>query len=185
VTRLRRAFVAVVPTPAVLDALEPHVTALAATEPALRWTPRAQWHLTLQFLGAVDDAETLTAAVGAAVAASPRFDTQLAGGGAFPSPRRATVLWVGVQPPDPLVALAAAVHDATRPLGHPDDGRPHHPHLTIARAARPRALTRLVDDLGTTPIGPPFPVTDVAVVESDTRPTGAVHTVWARHPLGP
>ena len=34
-TRLRRAFVAVVPTPAVLDALEPHVTALTATEPAI------------------------------------------------------------------------------------------------------------------------------------------------------
>ena len=95
------------------------------------------------------------------------------------------MLWVGVPHADPLVALAAAVRDATRTLGYPDDERPYHPHLTLARAPRPRRLTHLVDALGTTPIGPPWTVTDVAVVESDTRPTGAVHTVWGQLPLGP
>ncbi|HEY6317118.1 MAG TPA: RNA 2',3'-cyclic phosphodiesterase [Acidimicrobiia bacterium] len=183
-TALRRAFVAVAPADPVLDVLEARVADLAAREPRLRWMPRPHWHLTLQFLGAVEDAEALSAAVAAAVAV-PRFDVQLAGGGAFPSPRRATVLWVGVPRADALVALAAAVHDATRTLGYPDDGRPYHPHLTLARTPRPRPLTHLVEALGTTPIGPPWTVTDVAVIESDTRPTGAVHTVWDQHPLGP
>lgn len=182
-TGLRRAFVAVVPAAPVLDALEPLVADLAAHAPQLRWLPRPQWHLTLQFLGAVDDAAALREAVAAASAGHAAFDVQLAGGGAFPSVRRGAVLWVGVERNDALVRLAAAVQDATQPLGHPPDDRPFHPHLTLARAPRPRALAELVETIGTGPVGPAWTVTDVAVVESDTRPTGAVHTVRDRLPL--
>jgi RNA 2',3'-cyclic 3'-phosphodiesterase len=180
VTGLRRAFVAVVPAEPVLDALEPRVADLAAQAPQLRWLPRAQWHLTLQFLGAVDDAAALRAAVAPAVAGHAAFDVQLTGAGAFPSVRRGAVLWVGVERSDAVVHLAEAVQHATRPLGHAGDGRPFHPHLTLARAPRPRPLADLVDALGTAPIGPAWTVTDVAVIESDTRPTGAVHTVRDR-----
>ena len=179
-TGLRRAFVAVTPTAPVLDALEPLVADLAACAPRLRWLPRMQWHLTLQFLGPVDDADELRTAVESAVAAHAPFAVQLAGGGAFPSARRGTVLWVGVHHDDALVRLAEAVHAATRPLGHPHDERPYHPHLTLARGPRPRALTDLVETIGQAPIGPAWTVTEVAVVESDTRPTGAVHTVRDR-----
>ena len=38
--------------------------------------------------------------------------------------------------------------------------------------------------LGTDPIGPPWTVTDLSVIESDTRPTGAVHTVRDQLTLG-
>ena len=179
-TALRRAFVAVEPAPPALDALDSAVADLAAAEPRLRWMPRTQWHLTLQFLGAVDDAEALIAAVAAAVAGQPAFAVRLAGAGGFPSARRGSVLWVGVEPADALLRLAAAVQHATRPLGYRGEARPYHPHLTLARAARPRPLGRLVDALGDAPMGPSWTVTDVAVVESDTRPSGAVHTVRDR-----
>jgi 2'-5' RNA ligase len=42
----------------------------------------------------------------------------------------------------------------------------------------------LVEALGTPAIGPAWTVDEVALVASDTRPGGAVHTVWARRPLG-
>ncbi|HEV2310287.1 MAG TPA: 2'-5' RNA ligase family protein, partial [Acidimicrobiia bacterium] len=93
------------------------------------------------------------------------------------------ILWVGVDHDDALVRLAAAVQDATQPLGHARDDRPYHPHLTLARAPRPQPLGELVDAIGADPIGPAWTVTDVAVVESDTRPSGAVHTVRDRLPL--
>jgi len=72
------------------------------------------------------------------------------------------------------------VQPARGPLGTRGAARPYHPHLTLARAARPRPLGRLVDALGDAPMGPSWTVTDVAVVESDTRPSGAVHTVRDR-----
>ena len=59
---LRRAFVAVVPPQPVLDTIE----ALVPHDPdrrsarRMRWTRRAQWHVTVEFLGRVDDAAALT-----------------------------------------------------------------------------------------------------------------------------
>ncbi|HEX5812494.1 MAG TPA: 2'-5' RNA ligase family protein, partial [Pseudonocardia sp.] len=49
-----RAFVALVPAAAVLDELAAAVAPVRAAHPDLRWTPPAQWHLTLAFLGEVD-----------------------------------------------------------------------------------------------------------------------------------
>jgi 2'-5' RNA ligase len=184
VTRLQRAFLAVVPPEEALDDLEGRVEPLRAGAPRLRWLPRQQWHLTVQFLGPVEDAETLLDAVGAAVARLPPFPLQLGGGGAFPSARRAAVLWVGVDEPGPLVALAEAVQERIAGLGHPPGERRYHPHVTVARAARPRPVAALVRRLEAAAPGPAWTVTDVALVESDTRPEGAVYTEYSCRALG-
>lgn len=183
-TRLARAFLAVVPSGPALDDVARRLAPLQEAEPRLRWLPREQWHLTLQFLSAVDDAEAVADAVGTAAVSVPRFSAQLAGGGAFPSPRRASVLWLGVREPEPLVALAGAIEHATAELGHRAEARAYHPHLTVARARRPCSVSRLVDELGGMGPGPAWTVADVALVASDTRPEGAVHTEWDRRPLG-
>jgi 2'-5' RNA ligase len=182
---LARAFVALVPPDDVLDALEARLRPRAAEERHLRWLPRPQWHLTLQFLGPVGDAEALVDALGPAVAELPAFTVRLQGGGAFPSPRRAVVLWIGVEEPAPVVALAAAVGDATTRLGYGAEDRAFHPHLTVARAARPRSVTPLVETLADEVVGPAWTAERVALEVSDTRPSGAVHRVWAELPLGP
>jgi RNA 2',3'-cyclic 3'-phosphodiesterase len=184
VTRLARAFVAVVPPDAVLDTLDARVATLTREAPSLRWLPRQQWHITLAFLGRVDDAEALSAALAVAVGERSPFTLRLGTGGAFPAPRRASVLWVGVAHGAPgVIGLAAIVEDAAAGLADHAEDRPYHPHLTVARAPRARSLTGLVDAIGTGPIGAPWTVPDVSVIESDTRPTGAVHSVRARIPL--
>jgi 2'-5' RNA ligase len=81
------------------------------------------------------------------------------------------------------VTLAGAVARVTTELGHQPEARAYHPHVTVARAARPCSLTGLVDELGAAGPGPAWTVADVALVASDTRPEGAVHTEWARRPL--
>jgi RNA 2',3'-cyclic 3'-phosphodiesterase len=182
--RLARAFVAVVPPDAVLDTLDERVATLTREAPSLRWLPRAQRHLTLAVLGRVADAEALGAALSAAVQRCSPFTLRLGTAGAFPAPRRATALWVGVaHGASDVAGLAATVQDAVAGLADHAEDRPYHPHLTVARAPRARSLTALVDAIGTGPIGAPWTVTEVSVVESDTRPTGAVHTVQARIPL--
>lgn len=50
----RRLFVALLPPRAVLDELDAVVALLRDEEPALRWTPTEAWHVTLAFLGAVE-----------------------------------------------------------------------------------------------------------------------------------
>jgi 2'-5' RNA ligase len=182
---LRRAFVAVVPPADALNAVETALVMRRGTAPAaLRWTPRDQWHVTLQFLGRVDDAEVAVTALEHSVHDVASFALRLGGGGAFPKPRAATVLWAGVhEGADPLTSLADVVTRATAPLGVAPEDRPYRPHLTLARAARAADLRELVAALDADEPGPAWTVEEVVLFESDTRSDGAVHRIVARCPL--
>lgn len=183
-TSLRRAFLAVVPPPAVLRWTESVADSARGVDDGLRWSATAQRHLTLQFLGRVADVESLTESVVESVRGIAPFTLQLGGAGAFPSPRRASVLWLGVSTgAEELGALAGAVGSATARLGFAADDRPLRPHLTLGRANRPSGRRALVERLGTGPAGPLFTVEEVVLFESDTRPEGAVHAERARFEL--
>jgi RNA 2',3'-cyclic 3'-phosphodiesterase len=183
---LARAFVAVVPPAPVLDAVEAVLAPVRpAAPPRLTWARRAQWHLTLRFLGRVDDTDALMAGVHDALATHPPFVLGLGGAGAFPSAARAAVVWIGLdQGHDDLVACASGIERATRPLGHEPDPRPFRPHLTVARARRPLPVGPLLGALGDGPVGPAWDAREVLLMESDTRPTGAVYHEVGRVPLG-
>ena len=179
-----RAFAAVVPPPEVLDALERRL-APVTRDADVRWMRRDQLHFTLQFLGRVDDEGALSAALVDVVSAEPVFTARLAGAGAFPSARRARVLWVGVsEGGDGFGALARAVRAATGELGFARDDKPFAAHMTVARSSRPRPLASVIDAIGPDPIGPSWRVDEALLFESDTRPDGAVHSVRERLELG-
>ena len=182
--KVRRAFLGVVPPPAVLDAIQQVVDGIASPDDGLRWTTRDQWHATLQFLGRVDDLDVLAEAVRAAVASVEPPVARLGGGGAFPKVHRGSGLWIGFAVGgDALAAVATAVGGATAPLGYPAEDRDFRPHVTLARARRPRDLRTLVDVLGDDPVGPEWSVSEVELVESETLPEGARYTTRARLPL--
>ena len=66
--------------------------------PGAGWTRRDGWHVTLRFLGSTwpRQVEAVRTAVEKAAAAISPFETSLTEVGAFPSERRARVLWVGL-----------------------------------------------------------------------------------------
>ena len=139
-----RAFVALVPPAAVLDELAAAVAPARAARPDLRWTPPAQWHLTLAFLGEIDgDAPdqgvlpNLTERLARAARRHPPLELALSGSGRFGD----RVLWTRVDPANGPRALAASVGAAVRRCGIPVDDRPYRPHLTLARG-RPGADLR-------------------------------------------
>lgn len=206
---LGRAFVAVLPPPEVVAALDARVAPLR--DRGLRWAHPDQWHVTLRFLGRVPDVDVLVVSLAAAVGGVPAIPAvRLAGAGAFPDARRGSVLWIGVAAngSGSLVALAAKVEAACVEAGFAPEARPFHPHLTVARAGRPRDLRALVaalvallapatdasveiaSDAGPDPAsdagpGAPWPVTEVVLVSSDTRPEGARYETVAHLPLAP
>jgi 2'-5' RNA ligase len=186
VTGLRRAFVAVVPPPAVLRAVEQVVAPVRpVAPPRLSWTHAGQWHLTLQFLGPVEDGDELTDALRWGLHGRRPVALALGGAGAFPSVERAAVVWIGLdEGAYELAMLAGAVQRATEPLGFEPDHRDFTAHVTIARSQRARPLANLVHSLGEGPVGPVFHATEVLLMESDTRWDGAVYREVARFPLG-
>jgi 2'-5' RNA ligase len=143
-----RLFVAIVPPPAVLAELAAAVQPLQASAPDLRWTSRPAWHLTLAFLGEVDEAVLpgLSARLERAARRHPAQLLAVAGAGAFPNPARARVLWAGIRADHrALSSLAASVAAGARRAGAPppDEGRKFSPHLTLARCRQPTNVAGL------------------------------------------
>lgn len=141
-----RMFVAVIPPAEVVEGIEEFLEPRRDADPTLRWTEPYQWHLTLAFLPevgarALDDLiERLTRA---AARRSP-FTVTLADSGAFPSPERARVLWLGAtaDPPESLSRLATGVRAASNKAGAVVEGGRFRAHLTLARVRKPQDATR-------------------------------------------
>ena len=176
---MTRAFVAVRLPDEVLDAVDAVVPVL---EGGARYTTRDQRHLTLQFLGDRADVDAVATALDAIAVA--RGVVQLGGGGAFPSARRARVLWVGVADGGAfLTQLAAAVGVLLEPLGHEPEVRPYNAHVTVARWKSPTDARPAIASIGDGAVGAPFPVGEIVLYESQLRRDGARYTPLAVIPL--
>ena len=110
----------------------------AAAPGALRLVHPDQMHLTVRFLGEVDEAhaETLVSALATHVG-SFDFALELGPAGTFGSPARTSVVWHGVGGDiEDLRATAGRVERAVLDVGLPDEKRELRPHLTVARVRR-------------------------------------------------
>jgi len=101
--------------------------------PGVRFVDPAQMHLTLQFLGEVDEACFQECREVLSAVPSGTFTLSLKGVGYFPPRGRPRVLWVGVKECPELVTLNSRVQRALRPLGIRPERRRFSPHITIAR----------------------------------------------------
>lgn len=141
-----RLFVAVTPPQDAIDELRSATAALRAGADGLRWSPPEQWHLTLAFLGEVDDRARLdlVARLGRVAARHEPCTLSLAGAGRFGQ----RVLWTRVHGDvDRLRRLAASVRAAARRARIAVEDRPYRPHLTLARARDGADLRPVVDAL--------------------------------------
>jgi 2'-5' RNA ligase len=145
----------------------------------LRWTTRDQWHVTLRFLGELDDP---TEVVEALDRADPtRMVTCEAAVGPLVEILSRQVVALPVAGLDDL---AAAVVEATATLGRPPEDRPFRGHITLARLSRPGrgSARRLAADIVGRPLSARFAVTDVRVVRSHLGRAGARYEdVYVRH----
>lgn len=109
--------------------------ALRAEAPEIAWVGDARLHLTLKFLGEVNDdrLENLSAAIAAVAAQHREFVMTVGGIGAFPNFRRARVVWIGVEQEARLELLHHDIELACESLGFEIEGRAFRPHLTLAR----------------------------------------------------
>ncbi len=114
------------------------VGACAEAAPDFRWTPAANLHLTVRFVGQVERALVEGIADRLAAMSLPAFDLELGDLGTFRRGRLVRVVWLGLRSGAPAVTtLAAAVEAECANAGLDGEARPFQPHLTLARA-RPR-----------------------------------------------
>ena len=154
--------------------------------PPVRWVRPEQMHVTLKFLGDVEEQreERLTAALEAVTGISP-FVFNLAGVGAFPNRQRPRVVWTGIDSGcREVAALAARVDEALAPCGFPREERPFSPHVTIGRVKQPGEFAGFWQAVDAAPyVGQPVDACEVKLVHSTLTPKGPLYADLAAFPL--
>ena len=151
--------------------------------PGARWVDPGNFHLTIRFIGEID--EGLAADVDAALARveARRFALQLAGTGVFGG-NKPHALWVGVERHPDLVRLRDKIEQALIRTGLAPEQRRFAPHVTLARLRDP-VLDALGHFLATHAQfrAAPLPVKHFSLIASFPTKAGSVYEDQADYPL--
>ena len=148
-----------------------------------KWVDAGNLHLTLRFIGEID--EGLAADVDEALARleARRFTLQLAGTGVFGG-NRPHALWIGVERTPGLLQLRDKIEQALIRVGLEPEGRRYAPHVTLARLRDP-----VLDQLGAFLAAhaqfraEPLPVEHFSLIASFPTKAGSVYEDQADYPL--
>jgi 2'-5' RNA ligase len=163
---------------------------LARTGTDVKWVEPENLHVTLLFLGEVEDRDVpaLCRAVSEVCAAHPGFRLSVEGVGCFPNPRRPRTIWVGLGDGN---AELIALHDALEPpllaLGcYRREERQYTPHITLGRVRGERssgALATALAQKARWQAGETL-VREIRVLSSELTPKGPVYATLSRAKLG-
>lgn len=175
-----RTFIAIELPDAVHAALGELQGRLRAAGVRASWVKPGNIHLTLRFLGEIDEdraARIIDMLDGEYGSVRP-FVLQVRGVGAFPNARRPSVLWVGCEPAEgPLARVQQAAETAARAVGLAPEVKVFRPHLTVGRVKDWRAAGPMADALDQAKgcNAGEFEVAGVALFRSRLMPSGAVY----------
>lgn len=160
------------------------LVALQGGVPGATWTPEENLHLTLRFIGEVDEPTFADVAEALGQVEAPAFDLQLAGVGQFGDRRRAHALWAGVRASEPLSLLRGRIEAALSRAGVPRDERKFTPHVTLGRLkeAPPDRVGAFLAQHGLY-ASPPFRVAEFTLFSSQLRHTHALYAAEAEYAL--
>jgi RNA 2',3'-cyclic 3'-phosphodiesterase len=183
VAEMSRLFVALDLPEEIKRSLEPLGTGLGD----VRWLEPGQQHLTLRFLGQLDNGWTREVADALALVPGIPFELRLKGIGHFPLRGEPRVLWVGVEKSLELQRLKRRIDRVLDQAGLSPDARKFAPHVTIARIRGPLSPTRLGTYLMRHSLyrSEAFAVSSFHLYSSWPRSDGAEHQIEVSYELVP
>ncbi|HEY2823933.1 MAG TPA: RNA 2',3'-cyclic phosphodiesterase [Gemmatimonadales bacterium] len=154
----------------------------------VKWVGPESLHLTVKFLGAVDEARerAVTGALADATRGVKAFHLGLEGFGAFPSADQPRVVWAGCDAAPPLELLHHDVERLMAAQGFPVEGRPFRPHVTLGRVrdgATAREFEALASQLADLSFRGEAMVSSVDLMQSTLSPAGSVYVLRHAAPL--
>jgi 2'-5' RNA ligase len=177
-----RLFVAIEIPSDVRDLVEEAVAPIRQTHPRAKWVPKQNQHVTLEFIGSTYPrlVDRVTEAIGDVATAWQPFETRVDGLGAFPSERRAAVLWAGLDDAGGRMTELASALDTALAKEFAPEKRAFTPHLTVARFRPPERLGELPTGLRSDV----FTIDQVVLFRSQVRRPAPIYTPVGTFPLG-
>jgi RNA 2',3'-cyclic 3'-phosphodiesterase len=184
-----RTFLAVDLSKAIRDRAVALQTRLARAGTEVKWVERENLHVTLLFLGEVDNREIVQVCRLAkqCTAGEPSFPMSVESVGCFPNVRRPRIIWIGVgEGAQPLCAVHDALELSLAELGYRREERRYKPHATLGRVKSDLPTDKLSQALlaEATWKGGETVVQEILIMGSELTPQGPVYTVLGRAGLG-
>ncbi len=153
--------------------------------PGAKWVPKDQMHLTIRFIGDVDEAGYHAVSSGLSDVNASRFEIVLKGVGYFPPRNKPRVLWAGLEKSEALMELRDFVESSLRECGIPPEERKFAAHVTLARLAPNPTLSAITGFLSANGLfsTQPVPVEEFHLYSSVLTNTGAIHRREATYGL--
>ncbi|MCA9141083.1 MAG: RNA 2',3'-cyclic phosphodiesterase [Planctomycetales bacterium] len=145
-----RSFISIPITPAITSAAIKIIKTLKPHDDGIKWVPTDNLHLTLKFLGEVDNVEIpeVCKTIRRVTETIEPFELHFSGTGGFPSAEKPRIVYAGIDDPSGnLVTLVSGLEKQLAGLGFKPEPRDYTPHLTLGRTRSNsrRAGSELVD----------------------------------------
>ncbi len=142
-----RTFISVVLSDEIKGKLGEVIESLRETDAGVRYVKPENAHLTLRFLGYVNESkvEDIKIALGTALQGIKPFDVSFLGIGAFPNVNVPKVVWAGIREGrETLHEIRDRLEENLSKIGIEKERRQYHSHLTVGRVKSERGRDKLV-----------------------------------------
>ena len=176
-----RSFIAIELSPSLRQHIEKIQNELKKATTDVRWVRSEGIHLTLKFLGAIDEEriDEIGDTIEGCLADKTVFAVTVGSLGAFPSREHPKVVWLGIEDESGvLLKVQQTIDRRLTSLGCTAEKRTFSPHLTLGRIKSPKGKRTVRQRLATTEeyeCGT-FAVKEIFLFKSDLTPSGAVYT---------
>ena len=148
----------------------------------ISWTKPKNIHLTLKFLGDIDEMliDEIASELNKIAASISQFQIHVEEIGAFPNFKRARVIWVGTKSEnEQLTELALQIDNSMEKLGFTKETRKFSGHLTLGRIKDPTGIQPIIDRLQQNKDfqAGSFPMKELFLIKSQLHPAGSIYTI--------
>ena len=177
-----RSFIAIPLSAEIIFRIEKTQKELKTLPADVKWVNPRSIHLTLKFLGGIEeeDIEKIAQGIQDGIKGFKPWSAAVRNMGAFPSLKNPRVIWIGIEDQSgQLVRLQNQTEQQMSKLGFEEEKRTFSPHLTLGRVRSPRGKDELVKYLldERERVFGEINVDRVILFKSELKPTGAVYTV--------
>lgn len=179
-----RTFIAIELPQEIKDFLAQLQAELKSTNADVKWVAPENIHLTLKFLGEIDDKqlEKVVQIINEAGKEKDKFQVSISSLGAFPKIDFPRVIWIGIESKDKQVKeIAKDLEEKIARIGIPREKRAFSSHITIGRVRSPLNRQELVLDLKNkadlSGQNLHFYVTKITLFKSTLTPKGPIYEI--------